>query len=489
MIQPQDIRPEGTVSRSALVLPRTVGLLPAAPTNRFDLLRIPAVRWLLHQRAFQWVLVTFTLFFFVLAILTGLFGTPVGNKNFSIIFVWIVWWALVIILLVPFAGRFWCTMCPIPAPGEWVQRRRLVGVRVGRLLTLGKRWPRRFRNIWLQNLTFLGVATFSAIILTRPLATGAVLLLFVLLALGLSLVYERRVFCRYLCPVGGFIGLYSMVAPIELRVKDREVCRMHTEKVCYLGSADGYGCPWLVFPGSLERNTYCGLCTECLKTCPLDNIAVNVRPFGADLLAAPHGQGLDEAYKGFIMLSCALLYSAVLLGPWGWLKDWANLVTVDKFVAYVAGFLAVNLLVVPGLFCLATWLSRRVACLDRVSTRQLLVEYANSLVPLGLAAWIAFSLAFVLVNGSYAISVLSDPFGWGWDLFGTKHFPWTPVLPDLVPYLQVPILALGLVGAIYVAYRVLVRHHVPAAKRLPAILPMVTLLTGITVLFVRLYLG
>jgi len=27
----------------------------------------------------------------VLAILTGLFGTPVGSHNFAIIFVWIVW--------------------------------------------------------------------------------------------------------------------------------------------------------------------------------------------------------------------------------------------------------------------------------------------------------------------------------------------------------------------------------------------------------------
>ena len=44
---------------------------------------------------------------------------------------------------------------------------------------------------------------------------------------------------------------------------------------------------------------------------------------GSDLrwLAAPR---LDEAYKGLIMLACAVLYSAVLIGPWGALKDAAR---------------------------------------------------------------------------------------------------------------------------------------------------------------------
>ncbi|MFQ6058712.1 MAG: 4Fe-4S binding protein [Anaerolineae bacterium] len=500
---------------------------------RLELTRNIFLKRLLRQRAFQWALMVPMLFFFVLAILTGLFGTPVGSRNFAIIFVWIVWWALVIILMVPLAGRLWCTMCPIPAPGEWLQRRALVtasarspGKRTqlnrcsrcyararcvrlpptattcvelepaasacgkGRraLLTLGRRWPRRLRNIWLQNLAFLGVALFSAIILTRPLATGVILLAFVLLALGLSLVYERRVFCRYLCPVGGFIGLYAMVAPLELRVKDPEVCRHHQGRECYLGSEEGYGCPWMVFPGHLERNTYCGLCTECLKTCPQDNIALNLRPFGLDLLV-PRGRRLDESYKAFIMLACALLYSVVLLGPWGWLKDWANLVALDRFLAYAALFLGVNLVLVPGLFFLTTLLARTVGGLKHIPLRRLFVDYSYALVPLGLMAWIAFSLSFVFVNGSYAVSVISDPFGWGWDLFGTAGYPWTPYLSQFVPYLQVPVLILGLLASIYVAYRIAQEHGAQEGQAVRGLIPVAVFLTGVTLAFLRLYLG
>jgi polyferredoxin len=100
--------------------------------------------------------------------LTGLFGTPAGAKNFSIIYIWIVWWAVLIIVLVPFFGRLWCTVCPIPGPGEWLQRRSVIYKRFPKLMSFRRRWPRRFKNIWLQNFGFLGVALFSAIILTRP---------------------------------------------------------------------------------------------------------------------------------------------------------------------------------------------------------------------------------------------------------------------------------------------------------------------------------
>ena len=198
------------------------------------------------------------------------------------------------------------------------------------------------------------MAIFSTVILTRPSVSAWVLLSMILLGVILSIFYEGRVFCRYVCPVGGFIGLYSLTSSLELRVKNVQVCKDHPTKDCLAGTSCSYGCPWLVFPGNLERNTYCGLCTECLKACPKDNIALNLRPFGADLLVAK-GRSLDEAYKALIMLACALLYSAVLLGPWGWLKQWANLVSLPHWAIYATGFLAINLLLLPGLF----WLPAR----------------------------------------------------------------------------------------------------------------------------------
>ncbi|MEJ2559825.1 MAG: hypothetical protein P8186_27145, partial [Anaerolineae bacterium] len=66
--------------------------------QRINLLaRLPLLKTILKSRAIQPALMLATLFCFTLALLTGLFGTPVGSRNFGMIFVWIVWWALLII--------------------------------------------------------------------------------------------------------------------------------------------------------------------------------------------------------------------------------------------------------------------------------------------------------------------------------------------------------------------------------------------------------
>jgi len=452
---------------------------------RYALSEIPVIKSVLRTRWLQWSLTAVTLFFFVLAIVAGLVGTPAGNRNFGIVFVWIVWWALLILLLVPFAGRLWCGICPIPAPGEWLQRRALVQPRPGgRLYTLGKKWPRAFRNIWLQNAGFLGVALFSTVILTTPMATALVLLGFVIVAIGTSLVFERRTFCRYLCPVGGFIGLYSQVAPVELRVKDAAVCASHAEKTCYTGSDDGYGCPWLLFPGGLVNNTYCGLCTECLRTCTRDNVAIFVRQPGADLVKTT-GHKLDEAYKGLIMLACAFIYSAVLIGPWGVLKETARAVGTPGWFAYAAVFLALNLVILPGLFWLAVRGGWSIDKPAKTTMRKLFSDYAAVLVPLGLTAWMAFTLSFVLVNFSYAWSVLSDPLGWGWNLLGTAGLKWTPYVPGLLPVLQIPALLFGLAAATGLAVRTARQH----GQSPWAAVPVIAFCTAATIGLLGLYLA
>ncbi len=420
--------------------------------TRADLTRIPVVKTLLVNRWPQFILRAIALAGFVLAILAGMAGTPVGSRNFAIVFVWIAWWALLILTAVPLFGRGWCTICPIPMAGEWLQQGNLLGPNGKRHgWGLGRKWPKSLRNIWLQNGGFALLALFSAVVLTQPKVTAVILTIFLFLAVGASLVFERRAFCRYLCPVGGFIGLYSQAAPLELRVRDTAVCATHAEKTCYTGSADGYGCPWGVFPGGLVKNSNCGLCLECLRTCPRDNIAIQIRPIGADLNVV-RGRKMDEAFKGFIMLGSAIVYAAVMLGPWGWLKMTAYSVGSAPWWAYVTTFLAVVFGLLPGLFWLAAWAGSRQRR-GRRAVRRRFIAHAYALVPLGLAAWIAFSLSFVFANASYIWAVISDPFGWGWDLLGTAAAPWTPYLTQFTPFLQTLALVGGLAWASQTARR------------------------------------
>jgi hypothetical protein len=450
-----------------------------------DLTRLPLVHSLLRNRWPQLIITSVALAGFVIAILAGWLGTPVGSRNFSIIFVWIAWWAILILAVVPFFGRGWCSICPIPAPGEWLQRGALLGP-AGKGLGSSLRWPNKLRNIWLQNGAFLLLALFSLTVLTQPRVTAILLAGLLFLAIGTSLVFERRAFCRYLCPVGGFIGLYAQLAPLEVRVRDTSVCAAHQQKTCYTGSAEGYGCPWQVFPGSLVKNTSCGLCMECLRTCPHENVAIQIRPFGADLYQTG-GRSLDEIYKAFIMLGSALLYSAVLLGPWGGLKAAANAIGSLPWLLYALSFLIITLAALPGLFWLAVRLGMRLSG-SSLTPRKAFRSLAYCLVPLGLSAWAAFSVAFVFSNFSYLWPVLSDPFGWGWNLLGTAQLAWTPYLSGAVPALQAAILLAGFAWSVHVVCKI-AAESLPERPALLQALPVSVFNLGITLGLLVLLVG
>lgn len=463
---------------------KILGILPL--DFKFDLLQIGVIKSILKHRAFQYAVIIPNLFFFVIIILSGLFGTPSGAKNFSIIFVWIVWWFFLITILVPFGSRIWCTMCPIPAPAEWLQRRAFIK-KNSKSFGLNREWPRKLRNLWIANFGFLSIAVFSAILTTRPIATGVLLLGLIITAIILHTIFEKRSFCRYVCPVGGFLGLYSMFASLELRVKDREVCRKHKEKECIKGSEKGWGCPWFQYPGNMERNNYCGLCTECIKTCPNDNIALNLRTWGKDLLVRKE-RHLDEAWKSFIMLTLAVLYVAVMQGPWGWIKDWATMTSLKEFGLYAFIFIGSALLLTPGIFLAFTWISKLLSGIE-IPLKQMFVDYSYTLVPLGLAGWIGFSWPIMLINGSYAISLISDPFGWGWNLFGTDGFHWTPFASGFVPYLQVLTMLLGLAFSIDIGHKISKQISEDEKTALRSLIPIVIFLTGVTLVLLWLYVG
>jgi len=187
---------------------------------------------------------------------------------------------------------------------------------------------------------------------------------------------------------------------------------------------------------------------ECLRTCDYDNIALNLRAFGADL-QPQNKPKLDEAYKAFIMLSSALIYSAVMLGPWGFLKNAAYQVGTLPWLAFAGSLLALTWGVLPGIFFLIT------------RKRSSFITFSASLLPLGLTAWVAFSFSFVFANISYLWPVISDPFGWGWNIFGTAGLTWSPYLGNLVPALQIVALIAGLLWSASSTQKIAAGLHAP----------------------------
>ena len=493
-----------SVGESAPILAAQTVITERKPW-RMDLFRtLPAIKWLCQRRWFQFALVLPNLLVFLLFLTAGVFGSPVGNRNIIIIFVWILWWFLLISIMVPFASRIWCAMCPFPFFGEALQRRALIrargvdpkkrkegpGVAIGRnrYFGLNLRWPKALSNIWIQNIGFLALCTFSALFLTRPIVSAMVLGSLFVIATILHLIFRQRAFCNYVCPVSGFLSLYSMTSMVEVRSREAEVCAKCKDKGCLAGSDKGWGCPWFMYPSKMERNNYCGLCMECTKGCPHDNMTVNLRPFCSDTKL----KGYDEAWKAFIMLTLAVAYSIIYLGPWGRFKDWVNIAEKGNwagFLTYAAGLWISALVLIPGLYYSAIRMGRWLAGPHTASPKEIFLGFVYPLVPLGLLAWVAFSFPLVLVNGSYILMVLSDPFGWGWNLLGTAHVAWTPVVPHWTPYIQIPLLLVGLYYALKTGYAHALRLFKGRSQAIQAFAPVAILLTGCVLAFIRFYGG
>jgi hypothetical protein len=235
---------------------------------------------------------------------------------------------------------------------------------------------------------------------------------------------------------------------------------------------------------------------ECLRTCPHDNLTLNVRPFGADL-DQPAGRRLDEAFKAFILLGSAMIYSAVMLGPWGQLKSAAFNVGRLDWIGYAVALFLVTLVIVPGLFWLAAWLGGSLAGnsfkLGGGGLKKTFTNMAYSLVPLGMTAWMAFTISFIFANGSYVLPSLSDPLGLGWNLFGTAGLDWSPYLTGVVPYLQVMLLVVGLAWACRTAFKIArqltLQRRLPEQAALRMALPVAGFCMAMTVVLFRLFIA
>ena len=94
-----------------------------------------------------------------------------------------------------------------------------------------------------------------------------------------------------------------------------------------------------------------------------------------------------------------------------------------------------------------------------------------------------------MVNYNYILSVLSDPLGLGWDIFGTADFPFQPFIPEWIPIIQGFVLLVGLYLGITRGY-LTIRELLPnASLRVKAILlPAVFSVVVINILY-KLYLG
>jgi hypothetical protein len=425
---------------------RAAGGSESRPLNLFGL--FPWLKRVVTAPSFQFnfALPMFAVFWFI--ILAGLLGTKVAGRNAGPMIIWVLWLSALIVLLVPIGGRIWCTVCPLPLLGEWLQRLRITRNPAGlgnkspsRILGVPLIWPVWLSNAWPRVLLFLLLGTFSTALVALPPATSWMLIGLVVLAIVVSIFPEQRIFCRYLCPINSYIGLYSAIGRVMVRSVSSQTCSGCTEQFCLTGSVKGWGCPYGLCVGRINRNNDCGVCMECVKTCAYDNVAVFWRKAGWDRDIASY----SEAWQSLVMFALACLYCIVNLGAWDRIRNWIDI--VDKrnwgtFSAYALAVWVACLGVLPLLWYLLTRIGVGIGRSNRLPGTQFRATSA-ALIPIGLACWIAFALATVLSMTTFLLQSLSDPFDWGWNLLGMAGSRWHIIWSPAIPWLQVACVLMG----------------------------------------------
>lgn len=407
------------------------------------LLNNSLVKSLFKKRPFQFILQLPFVILFLVIIAAGLFGSQFPENNIATIVTWTVWWGGVIFTFLIF-GRGWCAVCPWAAVADWVQR--LAIWKVNRLpLTLGLKWPVRLRNLYLMAFAFVLITwaefAFDLIVSPRNTAYLAVVTLFA--ALLTSILYERRTFCRYICPIGGLVGSYSTCSTLSLKARDRSVCRECRTKDCINGNENGYGCPVYEYPEGMDTAFYCTLCTECVKTCPHDNISLNMRPIASELLA-PRERPLDEAFMAVLTAGIALFHGLTMIPHWFKLQEWLYYGHGVAPVAVATIALLLFLILVMAFYGLFSW----------VAGRESFSRQAFALVPLALFFHLGHNCLHLFGEGGRIVAAISDPFGWGWNLFGTADVRTGPLMPvPTINLIQWLFVAAGCIISLYVVWK------------------------------------
>ena len=210
-----------------------------------------------------------------------------------------------------------------------------------------------------------------------------------------------------------------------------------------------------------------------------------LRPFAGGLLA---GGPASPSMTAFVLLLLStVLYDGLLATP-----QW---VAAESVAAAVLGGGESAVLVVRSIGLVGFWLFFLgvfigvAAIMARLaggicSTREMAHHLALTLVPIVIGYHLAHYVLLLLVQGQYIVPLISDPFGFGWNLFGTAGYRVDIAIVGarFAWYTAVTAILLGHIAAVSLAHIKAMRLLPGRAVALRAELPLTALMVAYTIL-------
>ena len=356
----------------------------------------------------------------ILTILTGVLGSQFPVKNFAPTFVWVVWWGGFIWLHILF-GDSWNFVNP------WKNIFELIKFDEKPL----RQYPDKLKS-W-------------------P-AFG-----FFLIFAWIELVYPTPAHPQFL---GNIIFVYSIIVLAGMRVFGKNKWLDNCE-------------PFTVFFNFVSSFS-----------------ATRVASDGKILLR-PIASGLLDARYRFDQL-CFLILILSVVSFDGLISTlfWYDVIGIDAFggsgrydVIYVntAGII-VSFLAFFSIFYSFVAISRAITKTD-ITTLDLAQKFVPALLPISIVYHLAHYSAYFFLNGQLIIKLISDPFGFGWDIFGTSSYEIVRTIDFILLWnYQVAVIVIGHILSVYIAHRISLRVFKDGKKSIMSQAPILLLMVGYTIL-------
>ena len=433
---------------------------------RLNLLATPALGRILTSRILLGALRIASVALLLLVIAAALFGSDNPLANLSPTFIWIIWWVgmgYVAALL----GNFWMLINPWKTLfewGEWLARRIRGGQSDARggLIEYPRGWDVMpallgfFAFVWLENV-------YPGSVVPRYLA--ALVLVYSLITLGGMALFGKHTWLRYGDCFSVLFGIFARFSPTEVRVVGGncahcDICAIERGGGDADDCVDCYACFEAARDGDSGARREFNLRPWAVGLMPTRRVSLIMTAFVTLTLAAVTFDGLQETASWVAVQKLGLR----LFGAGGVsVADTLGVALTPAllFAAYLA-------------FCVGV----KALSGEQAPLMEVAQTYVFSLVPIALAYNMAHFLSLLLVQGQLIIPLASDPFGFGWDIFGTAGYRIDPTVISTRAawFLSVGAIVAGHIVSVYIAHAISLRRAANRSLALRGQYPMLALM-------------
>jgi hypothetical protein len=423
---------------------------------KVNILKWTAVRSVTRPSVILLIELTSVLLFF-LVLLVGFVGNDDPIYNLAPTFIWVIWWVGVAYMSA-FLGDVWALLSPWNIIFRWFETvwERLNS---GRPLSPAIRYPDK-AGVWPALILFLIFAWIENVYTDAiiPVRISQMILAYSVFTWLGMLLFGRDIWVKHGEAFSLAFGLLARFAPIEVR------------SINY-GVANASGVT--TDPDSLEESVI----SEVLSTSSRE---MNLRPFASGLL------GMENVSTS-AMLFVLLLLASVTFDGFTATMPWLRI--QNSGMDYISNLSVISTLgLVLSIFIFIFVYLGFCELMSLAGRRQInYLEYGRifvyTLIPIALAYHIAHFLLFLLIQGQLMIPLASDPFGFGWDLFGTTDYRLNFKLVGPNVYWSVSVLSIviGHIIAVFLSHRIALRIHENHSHALQSQYPMLVLMVGYTI--------